>query len=153
VIIGGPEGDTVLYAEVPEEEFRQREFEESTRSLTRDEVAQFDPDKEVDGLEYVRMGYAIIPAEILNRHGRPQLYDHEYAGGSRADLFKAINAWEQKEPAADPDAQTARDKHVSELRAAMEFFDKVGWQTPLALREPAPEDYAAPGPWFQASEE
>jgi hypothetical protein len=37
-------------------------------------------------------------------------------------------------------------RHVKEMRDAVEFFDAIGWQTPLRLREEAPEDPLKPPP-------
>jgi hypothetical protein len=145
VLVGGPEGDTVLCAEVPEKVFRKWEAQESTRSLTADEFArrQQNPVWGPYGMEYQRMGYAVIPAATLNQHGRPRIYDHDYLGeGDRRDLVQAAEAWESM--AEDPDYA----RKAKELRDAIAFLDQVGWQTPLRLRESAPEDYAKPGPWF-----
>jgi hypothetical protein len=144
---GGPEGDTVLCAEVPEEIFQELEAQVSTWSLTAEEFERCrqNPGWEPEGMEYQRMGYAVIPAATLNQHGRPRLFDHDYLGeGDRRYLVRAAEAWESAagyEPDYAPKAK--------ELRDAIAFLDQVGWQTPLRLREPAPEDYAKPGPWFK----
>jgi hypothetical protein len=71
------------------------------------------------------MGWAIIPAEVLNRHGRPQLYDHEYADSSRRALLQAVDGWEK----------AGRPHHAAGMRAAIAFFDRIGWLTPVRLRE------------------
>jgi hypothetical protein len=150
VMIGGPEGDTVLCLDVPEELFREREAQESTRPLTAAESAAIRAGGAgPDNLEYQRMGYAIIPAADLNRIGRPQVYDHEYAGNSRQELLTAIRSWEQAAQAeADP---SGINEHIRGMREAIEFFDSIGWLTPLRLREEAlPDDPLTPGPWFSA---
>jgi hypothetical protein len=126
--IEGPEGDTVLCGEVPEEVFREREAQESTQSLTKDEAKRmYAGGPEPEGLEYQRMGYAIIPAEVLIRHGKPRVYDHDYAGSSRRELVQAIRVWEADRPEGL--------SHAQEMRSAVEFFDRIGWLTPLKLRE------------------
>jgi hypothetical protein len=130
VMVGGPLGNTVLCTDVPEDVFREAEFQESTRSLTPEETARAEaggPDP--DDLEYQRMGYAVIPAEVLNRYGKPRLYDHDYAGCSRAELVRDIQTWGR-----DPDP--ASQKTAQEMRDAMAFFDRVGWLAPLRLHEP-----------------
>ena len=40
--MGGPQGDTTLCLEVPEDLFREREAQESTRPLTADEEKQIE---------------------------------------------------------------------------------------------------------------
>jgi hypothetical protein len=158
VMLGGPEGDTVLCTDVPEDVFRELEMQESTRSLTMEEAVKVrEGDPWPEGLEYQSMGYAIIPADTLNRYGRPRLYDHEYAGYSRADLIRATRALGEDEggevtryeagpdgdpvyagegPETGPDP-AGRRRLVQEMRDAVEFFDRVGWRTPLRLREEA----------------
>src|SRR5262249_22523725 len=80
ILFGGPEGDTVLCADVPEEVFSELECQESTRPLKREEWERMDNGgAEPDDLEYQRMGWAIIPAAVLNSHGKPQIYDHEFS--------------------------------------------------------------------------
>jgi hypothetical protein len=37
---------------------------------------------------------ALIPAVDLNKIGKPQVYDHFYAGISRRELLKAAELWE-----------------------------------------------------------
>jgi hypothetical protein len=124
-MIGGPSGPTVLCTDVPESVFRELESQESTRSLTKEEGEHFrQTGKEPAGLEYQRMGYAIIPAAVLNQFGRPQVYTREYCGMSRADLLKLIQAWEQQ---GEPETQD----HAEELRATITFLDQIGWNTPL----------------------
>jgi len=61
VIIGGPEGNVTLCLDLPEEVFRAHEQEEGTRPLTPEELEHF-TEKEPEGMEYVRTGYAIILA-------------------------------------------------------------------------------------------
>ena len=89
------------------------------------------------------MGYAVIPADELNRHGRPQVYSHEYAGFSRQKCLQLIQHWEQAESSGDADADETRRRLVQQMRDAMDFFDRIGWQAPLCLHEEAPEDNAA----------
>jgi hypothetical protein len=125
-LVGGPQGDTVMCANVPEEVFRELEVEEATRPLTPEEsrrVGEGGPEPE--GLEYQRVGYAIIPAEVLNQHGRPQVY-YEFATDSRAELLRAILGREQGE---EGDQEFARA-----MRRAVDFLDRSGWRTPLVQR-------------------
>jgi hypothetical protein len=150
LMICGPEGDTVLCVDVPDEVFHEREVCEGTRGLTEEEVAQFNKDGSFpEGLEMQHMGHALIPAAILNQYGRPRLYDHEYAGASRRELLQSIRRWELKEPSENDDAEQGRQRHIQEMRDAIVFFDKIGWLTPLRFTEEAPDDYAKPGPWFE----
>jgi hypothetical protein len=145
IIAGGPGGTVTLYAEIPESIFSDREVRESIQELTPEDLEQIDaggPDP--DGLEYQHMGYAIIPAVVLNEFGPPRLYDHVYAGASRAELIRSLRAWEDR---------TGNDHYmVKWLRAAVAFLDHVGWQTPVSLREKTPADPLAPGPWFGVDE-
>src|SRR5262249_59511272 len=61
VLLGGPQGDTTLCLEVPEDLFRERESQESTRPLTADEEKQIESGgPEPATLEYQHMGYAVI---------------------------------------------------------------------------------------------
>jgi hypothetical protein len=146
VLIGGPEGEAVLRADgVPEELFREREVQETTRSLTHEEWERFANGALLPtDLEYQRMGYAIIPAEVLNRFGPPRLYDHDsFAPQGRVNLVRAIRTMEQDDGARE---------HVQEMRDALDFLDHVGWDAPLCVREPAQEDYLAPPPWFRLRE-
>jgi hypothetical protein len=73
------------------------------------------------------MGYAIIPAEVLNQYGRPQVYLHEFATDSRAELLRAILGWEQGD---EGDQEFARA-----MRRAVDFLDRSGWRTPLRIQE------------------
>src|SRR5262249_41054265 len=132
---------------------RGHEVSESTRSMTPEEATRWhDTGEEPEGLEYQSMGYAIIPAAILNQHGKPHLYDHDYLGdgSDRRELVHAAESWEAaaKEQSDESDAERIRG-HAKEIRDAVTFLDQVGWQTALRLREPAPEDYARPAPWFR----
>jgi hypothetical protein len=141
VVMGGPQGDTTLCVDVPEDVFRGLEHEEGTRPLTPEESARIEQGAPwPEDLEYQRMGYAIIPPEVLNRCGRPQLYDHIYAGCSRRLMLRMIPKWESK----------GSHKKAAEMRAAFEFFDRVGWQTALRLKgeEPPPDDLP---PWFRVT--
>ena len=68
---------------------------------------------------------SLIPADVLNQLGKPQVYDHDLAGISRRDMVQAIKRWEQRgdwEPA-------------QRLREAMEFFDRIGWLTTVKIQE------------------
>jgi hypothetical protein len=103
----GFDGDVVLCLELPTEEFTLHEWVE-------------------DG-GWPGYGYGLVPPATLNRFGPPQIYDHTFAGSSRRELVQAIRAFEQ----ADPPARA----HAQEMRKAMEFFDRIGWLTPLRLRE------------------
>jgi hypothetical protein len=76
---------------------------------------------------------AIIPALELNRLGvKPQVYDHELCGCSRRDLLRAAEKWEAEEDRQNPDALA---QHAQSMRDAISFFDRIGWRTPLKLRE------------------
>jgi hypothetical protein len=84
-----------------------------------------------DGL-MEKSGYrlALIPAGELNRLGLPQVYDHIFAGCSRRDL---ILARQNREVAGLEDGYPS----TALMREAVAFFDRIGWLTPLRLREEA----------------
>ena len=100
--------------------------------------------------------FAIIPAEVLNRLGRPQLYDHFYAGVARVELLRSIrecdmegieaDEWGPDEQREERDALGLRDAEGSrgeaqEMRHAVEFLDQInGWRIPLAARPGMHED-------------
>jgi hypothetical protein len=67
--------------------------------------------------------FALIPTPVLNRLGPPQVYDHYYAGSSRRELLTSIRHWGDDHPMA------------KEMRKALKFFDRIGWLTPLKLKE------------------
>jgi hypothetical protein len=106
-------GPLTLCLDVPEDMFRRYEVEEA-------------------GLGY---RYAIVPAEALNGLGvKPQVYDHEYAGESRRDFLQAIRAWDR---AGKRQGDLEIRKHVQQMRDAFDFFDRIGWLTPVKLSEQA----------------
>jgi hypothetical protein len=98
-------GEVVLCMEIPDNIFEQYEFD-----------APDHPYRE-----------AIIPATALNEIGKPQVFDHQFAGMSRRDLSNAANRWEER--------GVRGFLHADEFRSAMKFFDDIGWLTPLRLRE------------------
>jgi hypothetical protein len=77
-----------------------------------------------------KCGYrlALVPAVELNMLGTPQVYDHTFSGSSRVMLMKSIRNWEQS------DSKVGRE-HGARMRAAVEFFDRIGWLTPIKVRE------------------
>jgi hypothetical protein len=108
-VLDGYDGNVTLCLEVPD-----------------DVMAEYDV---TDALQE-RSGYrlALIPAAVLNRLGRPQVYDHVYAGCSRSEVLRVIRAREQ-------DDSPASQARAAEMRQAMAFFDRIGWLTPLCLSE------------------
>src|SRR5262245_6507941 len=101
----GVEGDVVLCMEISEEDFRPHEVE--------------------DPIHWY--GRALIPADVLNRIGKPQVYDHEYAGISRRDLLGSIRWLETNAAASEEIAVTldepwrgneAARRHAQEMRDA-----------------------------------
>jgi hypothetical protein len=66
---------------------------------------------------------AAISAHVLNRLGRPQVYDHLFAGGSRRQLVRRIRARERA-------GFLGGCPSVQDLREAMAFLDRIGWLTP-----------------------
>jgi hypothetical protein len=67
----GSDGDVILCLDVPDEVFKQ-----------------FDATSESQQASGYRM--ALIPADALNRIGKPQVYDHTYAGLSRRGMLEVI---------------------------------------------------------------
>jgi hypothetical protein len=101
-------GEVTLCLDVPEEVF-----------------AEYDCTDEVNLNDGYRM--AFIPAAALNAIGRPQVYDHRFAGISRRQLLQSIRQWEEAGPEYHPSAE--------DLRRAFDFFDRIGWLTPLKVQE------------------
>jgi hypothetical protein len=125
------EGPGMLCLEVPDELFRRFNVINVRRTKALNGPA-FIPPAKLDGLAFIPLarleGLAFIPAAELNRlDSPPQLYDYWYAGISRHDLVRNIREWGEG-PARDT------------LRAALQFLDRVGWTTPLRLREEAGSD-------------
>jgi hypothetical protein len=105
----GFDGDVTLCLDVPEKEFENYE--------TTDTLME-------------RSGYrmALIPAEVLNRIGKPQVYDHLYAGAGRRLLVRRAQQLEET-------GEVLHFQYAQEMREAIAFFDRIGWLTPLRLRE------------------
>lgn len=101
----GFEGDITICLEIPEDVFEEYEVDDPIHDCRQ----------------------ALIPAEVLNKLGKPQVYDHWYAGLSREDLVQAANRLEQGDV-------TAR-QYAIDFRAAIQFFDEFSWQKPLKLTE------------------
>jgi hypothetical protein len=149
VLMTGTNGDTVLCLDVPEELFRKFEVSEGTRQLTDDEAKHYYATGEMpEYLECRTMGYAIIPAAELNQHGKPKVFDQKFSGSTRHEMLKAIRAWEEAQAATEGSTEGCV-RHIQAMRDAVEFFDAIGWQTPLSLRESAPDDYIEPKDWFR----
>jgi hypothetical protein len=102
----GFEGEVTLCVDVPDATMQQYDDSDTDRSYR----------------------LALIPAEVLNRLSPPQIYDHIYAGASRREILQSIQKWQQD---ADPSTQ----RHAQEMREAINFFDHIGWLTPLKLKE------------------
>lgn len=102
----GFEGDVVLCTEVPDDTFAKYKVDDPAHSWLD----------------------ALIPASVLNEIGKPQVYDHPFAGMGRGELLKAEKLREEE---GSVDSFLDADK----FRAASKFFDEIGWQTPLILRE------------------
>jgi hypothetical protein len=118
----GFEGPVTLCVEVPDDIFEKYEWIEEAAE-GREHVPG-DPMRGL-GCQPGSYRYAVIPAAVLNTVGQPQVWDHDYAGSSRKELMDAIRLWER-----DSDK-----RHAQEMRDALEYFDRIGWQTPLRLRE------------------
>jgi hypothetical protein len=107
----GFDGDVILCLDISEDDYKRYEWVEEPR----------DP------------GYrkSLLPAAFLNTLDKPQIYDHLYAGSSRRELLQAIRKWEEA---------GGNDELLGGMRAAFGFFDRIGWLTPVNLREEkAPE--------------
>jgi hypothetical protein len=107
----GFEGAVVLCLDVPQELFNH-----------------FDLTDELQKASGYRI--ALIPAAALNRLGKPQVYDYSYAGCSRRDLVKSIQAAESADG-----SNVATYQHANNMCEAMAFLDSIGWLTPLRLKE------------------
>jgi hypothetical protein len=119
----GFEGDVVLAMTIPVEVFNDHE------------LLEHDPAGEA-GVREVRSGRALIPASTLNRYGPAQIYSHEYTGASRRQLLQSVQFWVQAAE-IEPDPRCAEQKrlHAGGIRTAIEFFDEIGWLTPLKVNE------------------
>ena len=84
--------------------------------------------------EILGVQLAVVPAAELNKIGKPQVYNHEFAGLSRRDLVKDMEILK-----AEADVFESANERVSQIREAIEFFDEIGWLTPLKLEETAGE--------------
>jgi hypothetical protein len=71
---------------------------------------------------------ALIPAEVLNRIGKPQVHDHQFAGSWRREEVQAI----QSSEAAD---SVAGRRAAKAMRDAKAFFDRIGWLRPVSPQE------------------
>src|SRR5262249_10534204 len=72
-------------------------------ALPEDAWREYDGVEDGDGPGY---RYAILPTDVLNKLGKPMIYDHEYAGSSRAGLLRAALAWQEMA------SQTADDEQA-----------------------------------------
>ena len=94
----------------------------------------------------------------MNQFGRPQVYDHEFAGISRRDMVQAAKKLEddgygsldddakrgeckqlgeegeRQAKARAADRQSSK-QHAQKMREAMAFFDRIGWLTPVRVQE------------------
>jgi hypothetical protein len=113
----GFEGDVTICLDIPEGDFKQYE---------------------IHGDPVISYRMAIMPSSVLNGLGKPQIYDHTYAGGdTRVPMVRAIRDWEaaveEKKENGEDWESTAR--RVQGMKDAVAFFDRHGWLTPLKLRE------------------
>jgi hypothetical protein len=110
----GFDGDVTLCLNVPEEDFADHE--------TTDTLME-------------KSGYrmALIPAQVLNRIGKPQVYDHTYAGAPRRLLVRRAEQLEET-------GVVSHFRHAQQMREAIALFDRIGWLTPLKLREQGVEN-------------
>lgn len=71
---------------------------------------------------------AYVPAEVLNRLGRPRVYAHAlFTGWSRRELLQLIRRREAFGQDGYPSAQDMRD--------AIRLFDLVGWRSAVRLQD------------------
>lgn len=87
-------------------------------------IAEFDVTDGLMGKRGHRV--ALVPAARLDGIGKPQVYDHQFAGMSRRDIVKAAEARE---------IMSLGYPTAADFRSAVEFFDEIGWLAPLRLRE------------------
>jgi hypothetical protein len=113
----GFEGDVTLCLDLRDDEFKRYEIVE----------------------EGARPGYrrmALVPAAVLNRFGPAKIFDHLYAGAGRVELLRSIRGWEQHgEECSEEESKESSRRHAQEMRAAIEFFDEIGWLAPEKLKE------------------
>jgi hypothetical protein len=76
---------------------------------------------------------SLIPAAILNGLGKPQVYDHLFAGAFRVQVIRAIRRREQA-------GITGGSPSLQDLRDAIAFLDRIGWLTPVKVQEEAASD-------------
>jgi hypothetical protein len=109
--LGGAEGvacDVRLCVEVPETEMARYELPSATAAQG--------------------CLVAAIPAHVLTRLGRPQLYDHPlYNGWSRRELMQLIRRWQA--------AGETSSVRMKQAEAAMKLFDLVGWHSAVRLQD------------------
>jgi hypothetical protein len=103
-------GEVILCMEVPAELFSKTEI--------------------IDEMQGYRESF--IPWKDLDELERPKVYDCVFGFEapehvSRAELVKAKKLWEDE----------GHPEHAKTIDNAIKFFDEIGWQTPLALRDPA----------------
>jgi hypothetical protein len=112
----GPQGDVTLCQHVPQELFDEFQMHLSTvpepPGLTPEQLRAF-----YASAEHVGVGYAIIPAARLNAAGRPRLFAHAHATGSRRDVLAAAARWEE----------AGQRQAADNFRRAVAFLDRVGW--------------------------
>jgi hypothetical protein len=105
----GFDGNVTLCLEVPDDTFGEYEVTD-----------------ELQAQAGYRLG--LVPAAALNQLEAPKVYDHAYAGSSRKEMLDAIRAWE---------SANSKSAHANaqEMRDAIDFFDRIGWLTPIKLQE------------------
>jgi hypothetical protein len=105
----GFEGELTLCLDLPDDEFERYELREEDAPASHQRMA-------------------LVPAQVANRFGPAKIYDHIYAGNSRVELLRFIRVGERH-------ADEHHQRPGREVRAAMAFFDEIGWLTPVKVQE------------------
>jgi hypothetical protein len=105
----GHEGEVILVTEIPVEVFNEYEVVGPAPGGTYDD----------------RSGYSFVPPDVLNRYGRPRVYGHLQVGSSRRELVGLIQDL----------ANAGRKEHAAQMREVLAFYDELGWQTLLKVKE------------------
>lgn len=125
----GFERDVELLVEVPSEVFQQYRAPFISVEVPSEVFQQY-------GAIQHGTRRALIPAEVLNRHRPVRIYNHACAGMSRKQLLSMCRKSEEEGPAENrKEYRDVKEFIAKEARDTIEFFDEIGWLTPVKLQE------------------